>query len=122
MNKEKLEEMILEKLVNEARNDRTVDNMPNDYKETARGTFGDMVNDDETLKTIWLHYGPSVVNYASNQDHKLKLSTLGGDESKVEPALVAGLFSAITSFAKEAVRSEQLLKTIDHGDVVLTIE
>ncbi|NHJ00635.1 MAG: hypothetical protein EAX86_00775 [Candidatus Heimdallarchaeota archaeon] len=43
-------------------------------------------------------------------------------ESQVEPALVAGLFSAITSFAKEAVRSEQLLKTIDHGDVVLTIE
>jgi hypothetical protein len=44
------------------------------------------------------------------------------EESQVEPALVAGLFSAITSFAKEAVRSEQLLKTIDHGDVVLTIE
>lgn len=43
-------------------------------------------------------------------------------ESQVEPALVAGLFSAITSFAKEAVRSEQLLRTIDHGDVVLTIE
>jgi len=42
--------------------------------------------------------------------------------SEVEPALVAGLFAAITSFAKEAVRSEQMLKTIDHGDVVLTIE
>ncbi|MFX0114613.1 MAG: hypothetical protein ACFFB3_08700 [Candidatus Hodarchaeota archaeon] len=45
-----------------------------------------------------------------------------GDESRVEPALVAGLFAAITSFAKEAVHSEQMLKTIDHGDVVLTIE
>lgn len=45
-----------------------------------------------------------------------------GKESKVEPALVSGLFAAITSFAKEAVRSEQLLRTIDHGDVVLTIE
>ncbi|MFQ5977856.1 MAG: hypothetical protein ACE5OZ_07000 [Candidatus Heimdallarchaeota archaeon] len=45
-----------------------------------------------------------------------------GTESKVEPALVAGLFAAITSFAKEAVHSEQMLKTIDHGDVVLTIE
>ncbi len=43
-------------------------------------------------------------------------------ESLVEPALVAGLFAAITSFAKEAVHSEQMLKTIDHGDVVLTIE
>ncbi|MHA2495551.1 MAG: hypothetical protein ACXAEI_08680 [Candidatus Hodarchaeales archaeon] len=45
-----------------------------------------------------------------------------GEEMKVEPALVAGLFAAITSFAKEAVHSEQMLKTIDHGDVVLTIE
>ncbi|MFW9930436.1 MAG: hypothetical protein ACFFD1_13660, partial [Candidatus Thorarchaeota archaeon] len=44
------------------------------------------------------------------------------EESSVEPALVAGLFSAITSFAKEAVRAEKLLRTIDHGDVVLIIE
>ena len=44
------------------------------------------------------------------------------EESSVEPALVAGLFSAITSFAKETVKSEQLLRTIDHGDVVLLIE
>ena len=43
-------------------------------------------------------------------------------ESNVEPALVAGLFSAITSFAKETVKSKQLLRTIDHGDVVLMIE
>ncbi|WP_455140146.1 hypothetical protein [Candidatus Hodarchaeum mangrovi] len=55
-------------------------------------------------------------------DGRAVLSHTFGDQSKVEPALVAGLFSAITSFAKEAVRSEQLLKTIDHGDVVLTIE
>ncbi|MHA1330461.1 MAG: hypothetical protein ACTSR2_05220 [Candidatus Hodarchaeales archaeon] len=55
-------------------------------------------------------------------DGRAVLSHTFGEESKVEPALVAGLFSAITSFAKEAVRSEQLLKTIDHGDVVLTIE
>ncbi|MHA2363913.1 MAG: hypothetical protein ACXAC7_08135 [Candidatus Hodarchaeales archaeon] len=44
------------------------------------------------------------------------------EESAVEPALVSGLFSAITSFAQEAVRSEELLRTIDHGDVVLQIE
>ena len=55
-------------------------------------------------------------------DGRAVLSYTFGEESQVEPALVAGLFSAITSFAKEAVRSEQLLKTIDHGDVVLTIE
>ncbi len=55
-------------------------------------------------------------------DGRAVLSYTFAAESQVEPALVAGLFSAITSFAKEAVRSEQLLKTIDHGDVVLTIE
>ena len=55
-------------------------------------------------------------------DGRAVLSHTFATESQVEPALVAGLFSAITSFAKEAVRSEQLLKTIDHGDVVLTIE
>ncbi len=55
-------------------------------------------------------------------DGRAVLSHTFATESLVEPALVAGLFSAITSFAKEAVRSEQLLKTIDHGDVVLTIE
>ena len=55
-------------------------------------------------------------------DGRAVLSHTFAAESQVEPALVAGLFSAITSFAKEAVRSEQLLKTIDHGDVVLTIE
>lgn len=44
------------------------------------------------------------------------------EESTVEPALVSGLFSAITSFAKETVKSEQRLRTIDHGDVVLLIE
>ncbi|UCG89965.1 MAG: hypothetical protein JSU57_05750 [Candidatus Heimdallarchaeota archaeon] len=55
-------------------------------------------------------------------DGRAVLSHTFAAESLVEPALVAGLFSAITSFAKEAVRSEQLLKTIDHGDVVLTIE
>ncbi|PWI49680.1 hypothetical protein CEE45_00700 [Candidatus Heimdallarchaeota archaeon B3_Heim] len=55
-------------------------------------------------------------------DGRAVLSHTFAEESQVEPALVAGLFSAITSFAKEAVRSEQLLKTIDHGDVVLTIE
>jgi hypothetical protein len=44
------------------------------------------------------------------------------EETVVEPALVSGLFAAITSFAKEAVQSEELLRTIDHGDVVLIIE
>ncbi|MFW9778974.1 MAG: hypothetical protein ACFFE8_08995 [Candidatus Heimdallarchaeota archaeon] len=55
-------------------------------------------------------------------DGRAVLAHTFGKESMVEPALVSGLFSAITSFAKETVRSEQLLRTIDHGDVVLTIE
>ncbi len=45
-----------------------------------------------------------------------------GTESEVDPVLIAGLFSAITSFSREATRSEQFLRTIDHGDVVLIIE
>jgi hypothetical protein len=45
-----------------------------------------------------------------------------GEKSKVEPALVSGLFAAITSFAKEAVKSEEALRSIDHGDTYLTIE
>lgn len=44
------------------------------------------------------------------------------EESRIEPALIAGLFSAITSFAKEAVKAEKLLRTIDHGDIILQIE
>lgn len=45
-----------------------------------------------------------------------------GEKSQVEPALVSGLFAAITSFAKEAVKSEEALRSIDHGDTYLTIE
>ncbi|MFX0091310.1 MAG: hypothetical protein ACFFBD_06055, partial [Candidatus Hodarchaeota archaeon] len=44
------------------------------------------------------------------------------EESEVDPVLIAGLFAAITSFSREATRSEQFLRTIDHGDVVLIIE
>lgn len=84
MNKEKLEEMILEELINEARNDRTVNNMPDNYKETARGTFGDMVDDEETLKTIWLHYGPKVIHYTGNIGHKKKLRALGGNDQEID--------------------------------------
>ncbi|MHA1469166.1 MAG: hypothetical protein ACTSSP_01245 [Candidatus Asgardarchaeia archaeon] len=41
---------------------------------------------------------------------------------QVDPVLVSGMLSAITSFVKETTRSTQYLKTIDHGDVVLMIE
>lgn len=43
-------------------------------------------------------------------------------ESKADPALVAGMFSAITSFIKETTKSSDLLRTIDHGDSKITIE
>ena len=39
-----------------------------------------------------------------------------------DPGLISGMFSAITSFIKETTRSEDLLKTIDHGDIRILIE
>lgn len=44
------------------------------------------------------------------------------EESTVDPALVAGMFSAITSFIKETTKSTDLLRSIDHGDTSVIIE
>jgi hypothetical protein len=41
---------------------------------------------------------------------------------KIDPALVSGMLTAIISFVKEATRSRQFLRTIEHGDVVLVVE
>ncbi len=43
-------------------------------------------------------------------------------EGLVDPALISGMFTAITSFIKETTKSTQLLKTIDHGDITILIE
>jgi hypothetical protein len=39
-----------------------------------------------------------------------------------DPALISGMFAAITSFVKETTKSEDLLKKIDHGDITILIE
>jgi len=39
-----------------------------------------------------------------------------------DPGIISGMFSAITSFIKETTRSQELLKTIDHGDITILIE
>ena len=39
-----------------------------------------------------------------------------------DPALISGMFSAITSFIKEATKSSELLRTIDHGDITILLE
>ncbi len=44
------------------------------------------------------------------------------EESHVDPALVSGMFSAITSFIKETTKSAELLRSIDHGDTSVIIE
>jgi len=54
--------------------------------------------------------GRDVFNYA-----------FGGD-SKQDPALISGMFSAITSFIQETTHAQQALKTIDHGDITILIE
>lgn len=43
-------------------------------------------------------------------------------KSEVDPALVAGMFSAISSFIRETTKSSDLLRTIDHGDTKVIIE
>ena len=43
-------------------------------------------------------------------------------EELVDPGLIAGMFSALTSFIKETTKSTQLLKTIDHGDITILLE
>jgi hypothetical protein len=48
--------------------------------------------------------------------HKFK------ESSTADPGLVAGMFSAITSFIKETTKSADLLRTIDHGDTKVIIE
>ncbi|MFX1233445.1 MAG: hypothetical protein ACFFBY_02710 [Promethearchaeota archaeon] len=39
-----------------------------------------------------------------------------------DPGLISGMISAITSFIKETTKSQDLLKTIDHGDITILIE
>jgi hypothetical protein len=39
-----------------------------------------------------------------------------------DPGIVSGMFSAITSFIKETTKSQELLKTIDHGDITILID
>jgi hypothetical protein len=41
---------------------------------------------------------------------------------KIDPALISGMLTAIISFVKEATRSRQSLRTIEHGDLVLVVE
>jgi hypothetical protein len=41
---------------------------------------------------------------------------------KIDPALISGMLTAIISFVKEATKSRQFLRTIEHGDVVLVVE
>ncbi len=43
-------------------------------------------------------------------------------EYSQDPGIVSGMFSAITSFIKETTKSQELLKTIDHGDITILIE
>ncbi|MHA1729477.1 MAG: hypothetical protein ACTSWY_12195 [Promethearchaeota archaeon] len=60
--------------------------------------------------------------YVMYSDGRDVISYRFSGESKADPALVAGMFSAITSFIKETTKSSDLLRTIDHGDAKITIE
>jgi len=43
-------------------------------------------------------------------------------EELQDPALISGMFSAITSFIQETTHATQTLNTIDHGDITIMIE
>ncbi len=60
--------------------------------------------------------------YVMYSDGRDVISYKFSDASKTDPALVAGMFSAITSFIKETTKSSDFLRTIDHGDSKITIE
>ncbi len=57
--------------------------------------------------------GRDVFNYAFVEEDP---------ESQTDPALISGMFSAITSFIQETTQSKQFLKVIDHGDISILIE
>ena len=44
------------------------------------------------------------------------------EEYNHDPGIISGMFSAISSFIKETTKSQELLKTIDHGDITILIE
>ncbi|MEJ2249874.1 MAG: hypothetical protein P8Y70_07860 [Candidatus Lokiarchaeota archaeon] len=43
-------------------------------------------------------------------------------EGEQDAGLISGMFSAITSFVKEATKSSEALQKIDHGDITILIE
>ncbi|MHA1594695.1 MAG: hypothetical protein ACTSXJ_01605 [Candidatus Baldrarchaeia archaeon] len=43
-------------------------------------------------------------------------------EKAIDPTLISGMFSAISSFLKETVRSAERLRKIDHGDIIIVLE
>ncbi|MHA1335539.1 MAG: hypothetical protein ACTSPW_07280 [Promethearchaeota archaeon] len=59
------------------------------------------------------------VIYSDGRDVFNYIFTEGGGQ---DPALISGMFSAITSFIQETTKSTQLLRTIDHGDITILIE
>ena len=44
------------------------------------------------------------------------------EKEHADPALISGMFSAISAFIKETTQSSQLLRNIDHGDITIQIE
>ncbi len=60
--------------------------------------------------------------YTMYEDGRDVFSYKFKESSDADPGLVAGMFSAITSFIKETTKSADLLRTIDHGDTKVIIE
>ena len=84
---------------------------------------------ESSLITIW----KAEFSYTFERVEKQGLYVIYGDGRDIityefvenldqDPALISGMFSAITSFIKETTHTTETLKTIDHGDITIMLE
>lgn len=117
-------------ILNNLENDKLLDDLkPDDQQEKQRFYF--------TLKYLYNNNFIDILkpefSYVFERVEKQGLYVIYGDGRDIfsyqfaegmtqDPALISGMFSAITSFVKETTKSEDLLKKIDHGDITILIE
>jgi len=117
-------------LLNVLEKDTLLENLvPEDYNEKKRFYFTLKYLHTNNLIKIW----EPEFSFRFERVEKQGLYVIYNDgrdifnypfikESTTDPALISGMFSAITSFITETTHSTQLLRTIDHGDISILLE
>ncbi|MBN2157386.1 MAG: hypothetical protein JW776_15175 [Candidatus Lokiarchaeota archaeon] len=117
-------------LMYECRNGKTItDLLPDDVGEKDR-MYVTLKYMTSRKNLVWWEPEFSFTNERAELDSMYTMYEDGRDvfsykfkeSSTADPGLVAGMFSAITSFIKETTKSADLLRTIDHGDTKVIIE